>query len=207
MRVRHRLRHHAVAESDVGERGAIIVEMSIVAIFLVTLLAGTFDFGMAWRGSLAVTEATRAGARVGSSVGDDINADRDLLLSAQAALSSSGLLDEVQRVVVYRSSSINGAVPPNCKTATSTVSGCNVLTGTQFKNLTAGSALTSRGCINTSTSKGFCPLDREERQIDADYLGVYIRAEYRFMFQLLGTVQVIERTAVMRIEPQDASNN
>lgn len=205
MRLSHR-RARVVPARVVGERGALILEMSIVGIFMVTLLAGTFDFGMAWRGGLAVTEAARAGARVGSSVGNDSTADRDLLLSAQAALQSSGLLDEVQRVVLYRSTTANGAVPPTCKTATATVSGCNILTGAQFTALTGTSPLDANGCISTSTSKGFCPTGREERQIDADYLGVYIRAEYRFMFRLLGTVQVIERTAVMRIEPQESIN-
>ena len=48
------------------ERGAMLVEFAFVAMFLVVLVAGTFDYGFAWRSGLAVNEGARAGARVGS---------------------------------------------------------------------------------------------------------------------------------------------
>jgi len=182
------------------ERGAVLVEFACVAIFLITLLAGAFDFGMAWRAGLAVTEAARAGARVGSSSGNNLAADRELLLSAQAALSSSGMLEDVQRVVVFNASNIS-AVPPACKIGTGTGQSCDALTGDQFSDLTGSSAYDANGCIVDSARKGFCPKIRNNVQLTAHYVGIWIQVQYHYQFGLLGSVKTIERTAIMRIEP------
>jgi hypothetical protein len=48
-----------------GECGAEIIEMAIVAPLLMILIAGLFDFGMAFRSWEALTNAAREGARVG----------------------------------------------------------------------------------------------------------------------------------------------
>lgn len=186
------------------ERGAILVELSIVGLFLVTLLAGAFDYGMAWRSGLAVTEGVRAGARVGSSSGNDRNADLDLLLSTQAALKSSGMIDSVQRVVIFRSPD-NGQVPASCKTSTGQVDGCNILTGPQLKALLTTTVLRTDGCVEAWSSKGFCPTTRNDIPATADSVGIWIRAQHPFLFRLLGTSQNIERTAVMRIEPRQSN--
>jgi Flp pilus assembly protein TadG len=182
------------------ERGAVLVEFATVAIFLAVMLAGAFDYGMAWRASLTVTEAARAGARVGSSGGNNLAADRDLLLSAQAALSAGGMLDEVQRVVIFNASNVS-AVPTACKQGTGTTQSCNALTGAQFSNLTATSAYDSNGCIVDSARKGFCPKLRNNVQLTAHYVGIWILADYEYEFGLLGSTRSIERTAIMRIEP------
>jgi len=178
----------------------VLVEFATVGIFLVTLLAGAFDFGMAWKAALGVTEAARAGVRVGSSSGNNVAADRELLLSAQAALSSSGLLEDVDRVVVFNASNVS-AVPPSCKIGTGNGQSCNALTGAQFKDLSGSSAIDANGCLVDSVRKGYCPTLRNNVQLTAHYLGVWIRASYEYEFGLLGTTKTIERTAIMRIEP------
>lgn len=184
----------------VGERGAVVVEMAIVAVLLITILGGAYDFGMGWRASLAANEAARAGARTGSSLGISVEADRSLLLSVQSALSSSGLLDEVQRVIVFDAGAANGKVPSTCITGTSS-GACNIFTATQFKNIVATSPLDAKGCISSSSRKGFCPLDRDKVQIQADSLGVWVRLRYEYQFGLLGNALTIDRQAVMRLEP------
>lgn len=198
MRLSHRPRF--VPGRHRNERGAVLVEFAIVAIFLTALLAGAFDFGMAWRASLAVTEAARAGARVGSSSGKNVNADRELLLSTQAALASAGLLDEVQRVVVFNGSNVSD-VPATCKIGTGTSQSCNALTGAQFRLLNASSPIDANGCIVDSDRKGFCPKLRNDVQLTAHYVGVWVRIGYQYEFGVLGSVRTIERTAIMRIEP------
>jgi Flp pilus assembly protein TadG len=182
------------------ERGAVLVEFATVAIFLVVLLAGAFDFGMAWRAGLGVTEAARAGARVGSSGGIAVTADRDLLLSVQAALASSELINDVDRVVVYNATT-NAAVPATCKTGTGNGEPCDAFTASEFKAITAGSALDANGCIVDSARKGFCPKTRNSVQLTANYLGIWVRIRYDYQFGVLGSSRLIERTAVMRIEP------
>lgn len=187
------------------ERGAALVELAIVGVLLVTILAGAFDLGMAWRGTLAVTEAARAGVRVGSAVGVDTEADRDLLLSVKSALSSSGMLDEVTRIVVFKSGT-DGEVPALCKTATSLRTGCNILSGAQLKALTTTSLLETNGCIKDSISKGFCPTTRKDVPAEADSIGIWIRAEHPNLFPIMGPKRTIERTAVMRIEPRSSED-
>lgn len=198
MRLSHRPRF--VPGRDRHERGAVLVEFATVAVFLIVLLAGAFDFGMAWRAGLGVTEAARAGARVGSSGGKAVAADRDLLLSAQAALASSGLLDEVDMVILYNATT-NATVPSSCKTGTGTTLTCNTLTGAQFRGIDAAEPIDANGCIIDSDRKGFCPLTRNNVQLTASYLGVWVRIRYDYEFGVLGSYRMIERTAIMRVEP------
>lgn len=198
-----RLAHHRprfAPGRERHERGAVLVEFATVALFLVVLLAGAFDFGMAWKTGLAVTEAARAGARVGSSSGKTTTADRDLLLSVRSALASSGMLEEVQRVVVYNATTSN-AVPTGCKTGTGTSLACDALTGQQLRDLTTTSALDGNGCISSSARKGYCPTARNNVQLTAHYIGVWVQVDYEYEFGLLGSTKKIERTAIMRIEP------
>jgi hypothetical protein len=178
------------------------VEFATVAIFLVVLLAGAFDFGLAWRAGLGVTESARAGARVGSSGGKATAADRDLLLSAQAALASSGLLDDVDLVIIYDATT-NAAVPNTCKTGVGTNLPCNSYTGAQFRGIDGAEPIDANGCIVDSSRKGFCPLhaNRSNIQLTASYLGVWVRIRYEYEFGILGSYRMIERTAIMRLEP------
>lgn len=197
----HRPRLGAGRARQRAERGAVLVEFATVAIFLVTMLAGAFDFGMAWRASLAVTEGARAGARVGSSSGKALQADRELLLSAQAALASSGMLEEVTMVVVFNASS-SATMPSGCKTGTGTNLDCNSWTGAQFRQLTASTTYDgTTGCLSVGSRKGYCPNERSNVQLTAHYVGIWIQAQYEYEFGLLGSTKTITRQAIMRIEP------
>lgn len=199
MRLSHRPRF--VPGRERHERGAVLIEFATVAIFLLVLLAGAFDFGMAWKATLGVTEAVRAGARVGSSSGTELTADRDLLLSAQAALSSSSLLDEVQRIVIYNATT-SATIPNNCKKGSGTTLACNALTGDQFRALTATSGYdATTGCLDDAVRKGWCPKSRSNVQLTASYIGVWVQVDYEYEFGIMGSVRSIERTAIMRIEP------
>lgn len=197
--MRLRIRYSRPADR---ERGAVLVEFALVALLLVTLLAGTFDYGMAWRDSLAVTEAARSGARVGSSLGKDVEADFSLMSSLRATLDSAGVLDDVERVVIYRSTFDDGHVPVTCTNPTPG-GPCNVFTGAQVRSLPATSAgnIDAFGCITNSLRCGWRPTVRDDVQLTAQYLGVWIKVRHEYTFPLLGTAQTIERDAVMRLEP------
>lgn len=199
MRFSHRPR--IVPPGHRHERGAVLVEFATVALFLAVLLAGAFDFGMAWRAGLGVTEAARSGARVGSSGGKDLPADRDLFLSVQAALASSGLLTSTQRVAIFNATNTN-TFPTACRTGTGTSQSCNTLSGDQLRNLTTTSGYdASTGCLTSSDRKGYCPSVRNNVQLTAHYIGVWVQVRYDYEFGLLGSARMIERTAIMRIEP------
>ncbi len=192
-----------------GQRGAVLVELAFASMFLAVLAGGAYDFGMSWRQGLAVTEAARTGARVGSSQGDVVGADFALLSGTRSALASSGLLAAVNRVVIYKSATADGNVPANCKTTTSTslTEDCNILTGAQFRamptSVTTG-VLTTTGCVASSQTKEWCPTTRNNVQLTAEYIGVWVQVTYTYQFKYLGSSRTIERDAVMRLEPTES---
>lgn len=206
MTLRHPRRGVLPRGSGGAQRGAVVVEMAVIALFLLVLSAGAWDYGRAWRGTLAVTEASRTGARVGSAAGVDKEADFNILTGARSALASSGLLDQVQRVVIFQSKADDGEIPAECKTATSTSEKCNILTGNQFRAIptTSAGALTGKGCISASQTKRWCPTKRDNVQLTADYVGVWIEVRYDNDFRINGAHTTIERQTVMRLEPKES---
>lgn len=188
-----------------SEKGAVMVEFAVVALMLVALVAGTFDFGMAWRTGLEVNEGARSGARVGSGQGTNTTADFSVVTSVQATLDSSGLLPNVERLIIYHSDTPDGAVPPACMEP---VPGgpCTVLDGAQvraFPTTEIGTINVETGCIIDSLHSSWCPASRNSVQLSADYLGVSIKVRHAYTFKLLGDSTAVERSAVMRLEPPD----
>ena len=211
--VAHHRAHRAAPRSS--ERGAGLVELAFVAMFLLVLVAGTFDYGFAWRAGLTVNESARAGARVGSGQSLSRGADYYALNSLRASLIAGGTVDQVDKVVIFKSTTTDGAVPSECLAATPTSGTCNVLTGAQLKALTASSydlvissdptvAPTGTGCLKTSAAQrvGWCPNARSNNQdTGSDYYGVYVQLAYPRKFSVLGSSIKVTRTAVMRLEP------
>lgn len=214
MSVAHRRRRLVAAAHDRRQRGAGLVEFAFISMILVVLVASTFDYGFAWRAGLAVNESARAGARVGSGQAVSPGADYYALNSLRSSLISSGVVDQVTKVVIFKSTTTDGRVPSTCLTASPTGT-CNVLTGAQLQALTASSydltisadpavKPTGTGCLKTSaaTRVGWCPNARSNSQdTGADYYGVYIEASYPRKFTAFGSSISITRTAVMRLEP------
>jgi hypothetical protein len=199
---------------DRGESGAGLVEFALVAMILLVLVASTFDYGFAWRAGLAANEGARSGARVGSSQSLSRGADYYALNSVRATLIASGAIDQVEKVVIFKSTTSNGRVPASCLLASPSGT-CNVLTGAQLKALTLSSynltisadpnvAPTGTGCLNSNAAMrvGWCPNARSNNQdTGADYYGLYVELKYPRKFQFPGSSIKVTRTAVMRLEP------
>lgn len=207
MRLGHRHRPPAAgtrARSVSAERGAGLVELSLVALLLFTFVGATFDYGLGWRSGLGVNEGARTAARVGSSAGRDRAADYAALSGMKAALTASGLIDGVERVVVFRASRPDGRVPTVCKTGET--SGCNVIDGDDFRTSweaeTVEEATNSNGCLDVYDYRSWCPADRDADQASAEYFGVWLQVRHDYLFPIIGDDTLIERTAVMRIEPE-----
>lgn len=191
-----------------GERGAALVELAFVAMFLSLLAAGAYDYGMGYRAGLGVIEGARTGARVGSSIGNDVQADFQILSSSKSALQSSGLLPYVDKVVVYRSLTATGEAPAVCRSYSSgTVSSeCNIIMGDDLRALPStwsASMATATGCLTVDKTQKWCPTTRRDVQAYADYVGVWIQIKYPYQFRMLGSTITLGRDAVMRIEPSD----
>lgn len=186
-----------------------LVEFALVGMLLFALLAGAFDYGMAWRAGLAIHEGARTGARVGSALGDTVDSDTGhaladyyALTGARSALQSSGKLDNVQRVVIFQATSPEGTVPEECKTQMNPSRPCNIIDGHTFRTLSQ-SQFRSDGCLSsTAYARRWCPRGRTSVQLGADYFGIWIQYREDHHFPIVGSHRMIERQAVMRIEPQ-----
>ena len=186
-----------------SERGAALVELVVVLPLLIVIVFGAIEFGAAWSNKLKVETAARAGARVGSNLGNDRLADWSLLQSVRSAVQDIGT-SNVSYVVVYKASATNGAVPASCKTSppTSQSGLCNVYTGADLTSLTQGSFGGTSSCSITSPDRFWCPLTRQDVQhLNPDYLGVWIVATSPTVTKLFGSPLNVQSSAVMRLEP------
>jgi hypothetical protein len=189
------------------QTGAAIIEFAFVSLILIGLVAGAWDYGRGWRAGLAATEAARTGARVASGQGKALQADFQALSGMKANLASSGQLDNVERVVIFRVTDANGGeVPEICKT--SGAAGCHVIEGDAFRAMSTtwnASHYNATGCLQAALWRGYCPTGRTATQIGAETVGIYVRLRQDNDFKIIGESLTIERTAAMRIEPEDST--
>jgi Flp pilus assembly protein TadG len=187
-----------------GSAGSTLVEFALVLPFLALMAFGVVEFGMALQDKTTVQGAARAGVRVGSAAGATADADKNLLLGVGAALQDVGLTN-VDWIVVYKSGTVDGAVPAACTNPTHSVSAsCNAYTGAQLQQLVAGTAPASWfGCGVTALDRFWCPTSRQTIQSDGtDYLGVSVQARHPMFTGFFGSTLTISDYGVMRLEPQ-----
>jgi Flp pilus assembly protein TadG len=188
-----------------GEDGAALVELAICATLLIVIAFGIVEFGNAWNRKLEVETAARAGARVGSSLGNDRTADKGLLQATISVLNDFGL-SNVNYVVVYKSTTVDGKRQGSCANSPPVASAglCNVYTGTQLQNLNSLDFTTAcTGNTGLAVDKNWCPTGRQAVQSQgADYLGVYVQANYVTVTALFKSPFYLAERAVMRLEPK-----
>jgi hypothetical protein len=175
------------------DKGAVLVEMSVVILLLLMIALGAFEYGMAFRSWFGAAASSREGARVGASVGPNASADCRILESVAAALQSvSG--DEVQRVDIFEyfpatdtRGSFNAYRPFDAATD-------NPL------NLRCTSWFIMSGSGWTETS-------RDNSGADRDWIGVEVEFRHNWITNFLwwdGSVDW-SNTSVMRLEPVNYS--
>jgi len=188
-----------------GESGAVIVEFALVLPFMALMAMGIMEFGLARQDKLTVQTGARSGVRVGSAAGNAATADKNLLLGAGSALNDIGLAN-VNWVVVYKSTTTDGAVPASCTSPTphSVSSSCNAYSGAQLQQVVAGTAPASWfGCGAGSLDASWCPTSRLTIQANgADYLGVWLSARHPMFTGFFGSALTLTDNAIMRLEPQ-----
>jgi Flp pilus assembly protein TadG len=169
------------------ERGTAAVEFAFVFMFLMTVALGGFEFGMAFRDSLAVSSAAREAARIGGAVGARSTADCTILEAASGALRSiSG--NQVAELWIYKSDT-SGAVSTSVnkfRPSQPTDSAGALVCGTWFPISTTW----------TATS-------RDTTGVTRDWLGVKIKYDHAWKTGFLwwsGSARWVE-DAVMHLEP------
>ena len=170
-----------------SERGASLIEFSIVFLFLMMLSIGAYEFGMAFRDSLAVSSATREAARVGGAVGDRASGDCIILEAAAGALNSiSG--NQVAQLWVFKTDG-TGAVYANTnkyRPGVPTDNPASLVCGTWFPMQTT-----------------WVETTRDNNGTTRDWLGVRVIYNHAWKTGFLwwrGTAQWHE-DAVMHLEP------
>lgn len=187
------------------ERGVALVETALLVPILALLSMGIYEFSTAWQSNLTVQSSIRAAARTGSGLGNDRYADYSMLQALNSGLSGFSAAD-IQQVVVFKASDVNGVPTTTCKSGTATANVCNVYSGTQVKTLTQAAFTGGTTCTGTSPDINWCPTSRDATQTTADYVGVWVRVFYKYRSGYFpGSGLTMEKTMVMRIEPQAAS--
>jgi hypothetical protein len=187
------------------ERGAVLVEFAFISSLLVVLLLGVFEIGGLWTNHQTVTHASRSGARVGTQLGDQGEADHEILLAIQAALGP--LAGDVSRVVVYEADA-DGEMPAACVGAVAGYSGgsnCNVYDATTLSNLSTPGWWGSGASCGTADTNWCAPSERDSSQAGATYLGIEVEINHTYLTKFFGGgTTTISDSTVMRIEPQSS---
>lgn len=170
------------------ERGSAAVEFALVFMFLLMIALGAFEYGMAFRDSLAVSSSAREAARVGAAAGDRTEADCIILEAAAGALHSIAG-NQVAELWIYRSDT------------SGTVSG----TRQMFRPAVDTDDPTVLVCGGWFTMAGsnWAPAARDNDGTTRDWLGVKITYDHEWHTGFLwwtGTARWAE-DAVMRLEP------
>jgi Flp pilus assembly protein TadG len=184
------------------QRGVALVEFALVLMLLLLLGFGIYEFGAAWRSSASATSAARTAVRTASSLGVDPQADYQALSSLKADLQANDLLSSVQLVVIYKSTTNDGAIPTGCTTNAATSQLCNIYTAADLAGLDLSDFNATTGCLTAGTVKNYCPSIRNPIMASADYVGVWVKLRHGYHTKLFGTGIDIERNAVMRLEPR-----
>lgn len=196
------------------DRGATLVELSIVALVVFTLIFGIFEFGMLFRDRLSVHDAVASGTRAGTVHGRKLGpsnetADYYLIRAIREETSSIDPID-IEQIVVFKGRSPGAGdaasqVPAACKRGTPVAGVCNVYDPNEaFLRVQSGDV----GYFSCRATPGgpACPWDPEGRADgpalnQIDYLGVWMRVDNPLVTGMFGTSISIEAAAVGRLEP------
>jgi Flp pilus assembly protein TadG len=205
MRIVAWLRRRLRDENGDRQRGAALVEFVLIAPVLVLITAAIFEYGLAFRDSMTLSNALRSGARVGSNAGRERQADYTILKSVEAAMREVPN-SHIIRVIVYKASTSDSTVPSACLSVSGSggVTGvCNVYRNTDLSRpLSDYTGTTS--CGTSAPDRYWCPTTRQNQQaLGADYLGVWMEIRYTYVTKVFpGTGITIRDRAVMRLEPR-----
>ena len=89
------------------ERGASLVEASLVFPILILLVMGTLEIGLAFKDYLTVSYISREGARLGGLAGDDPEADCAILVGI-GGIVTQGDLARIEEIQIYQANEQTG---------------------------------------------------------------------------------------------------
>jgi hypothetical protein len=202
-------RLHPARRNGDNDRGAALLEFTIVAGLLLAIIFGIVEFGLAFRDRLTISNATQSAARVGSALGFSDNSDLELLLSLEqslATLPNSGI--GVVRYVDVFLADANGNPAVSCGAGGS--SACN-----RYFWSPGNGTCDWKPCPDPDAGYaawGWAPADRDVALPGLDVMGVRVTFAHQWVTGFLPLPNIDcdgsagsdcwADTAVMRLEPQ-----
>jgi hypothetical protein len=184
-----------------------VIEAAIVTGAFFTLLLGIIEVSMLVNGHLTIANTTSDGARAAGVLGNEPEADLRII-QAVAASADRAPRTDVVRLVVFKASGPDGAVPAGCRAGTPSSGGangvgaCNVYTPGLFSHTDPADF----DCDASSPSRFYCPTSRKIAQQGPngppDYVGVYVEMRHSYVTGMFGTATALTRTSVVRLEPR-----
>ncbi len=192
--------------------GATVVEMSIVAVLVFTVLLAVFEFGSLYRDSLTATDAVADATRIGAIVGPDVASDgstADYAIVRAVREGLSALNDSsIQYIVVFKASGsgddAESQVPTACRNGTSIPGICNSYTGPAAFGAVESGDTDYFTCSAMNTAS--CPWDPTTRKdgptsAQVETLGVFVKIRQGGLTGLFGDDWTITRASTIRLEP------
>lgn len=176
-----------------GQRGAVAVEAALITPVLIFLVFGMIDFGMLFKDYLAVTSATRAGARIASAEPRQAAFAQDA--ADQVLLEGSALnASDITAVWVYKAGT-NGY--PSGRSDFASCSTC-----VKFKPLLVSGVWTMKQQSSSwsATSQNACAGD-----VNRDSIGVYVKYAHDATVGLFFDTFDLQDHTVMSLEPVTAT--
>ena len=195
------LRRDRAGRRTRSERGAALVEASLVTGLFLMLVFFVFEMGFLFRNSLTTSNASREAARAASTLGRDPDTDYYTIRTAEHGLEAIGL-QSLDMLVVFKATGPGDTVPGSCLTA-SQAGLCNRYTPIDFfaeKEDAGGNPTGKFGCGTLDGS--WCPTAREaQASVGPDYVGVFVRTKHSYLTGMFGAQTDLEATTILRIEP------
>jgi hypothetical protein len=171
------------------ERGASLVEFSLVLPILFLVLVGIFEIGMAFKSYLTVAYLAREGARLAAFTGTDINADCLTVISLANQMGPQDLA-RLDRIEIFKANAAGNPTPGFTNTFR--------LTGADKNNCAHWTG--SRPWLSTSRQTDVSPTGTPA----LDVIGVRVVIVHPWITQFppfYGNLNVNEET-IVRMEPE-----
>lgn len=181
-----------------GEGGAVLVEAAfVISLILAPLTFGAVEASFMVSHANALSDASRAAARVGAASFASPTEDYYIL---RAAADDTGLTNqgEITKVIIYRAASPDGVVPTGCEIA-SIVGECNVYTAADLQE--------PKSVIDLKQTFWAPSTRLADVNGDMPYLGVKIVATHEWVTGWSLGAPILSGTQIMRIEPITSYEN
>jgi len=186
-----------------SERGAALVEASLVTTLFLLVVLFVFEMGFLFRDSLTTSNASREAARAASTKGRDADADYYTIRNAEHGLEAIGL-QSLEVMVIFKASGPDDTVPGACLSGSQTGL-CNRYTAIDFFAEIEDSMGNPTGNFGCGTLDfEWCPTTREATaSVGPDYVGVYVKTKHDYLTGLFGSTLDLDATTILRIEPDE----